>query len=56
MLTEHEDYLETFFALRHIQLAMWVIESREHPAFRNEWKSWAQDELQQAELLVRNAW
>jgi Ser/Thr protein kinase RdoA (MazF antagonist) len=42
----HEDYLETFFALRHLQLLMWVLESREHPTFRDQWQEWAQDELQ----------
>jgi len=51
----HENYLDTFFALRHLQLVMWVLESREHPTFRSEWKRWTQDELQRLRLLLRNA-
>jgi Ser/Thr protein kinase RdoA (MazF antagonist) len=50
----HEGYLDTFLALRHLQLLMWVLESREHPAFRNAWKSWAHHELQQLKLSVQN--
>lgn len=43
----HEAYLDTFFALRRLQLLVWVLESREHPAFRDKWERWAQNELQQ---------
>jgi Ser/Thr protein kinase RdoA (MazF antagonist) len=50
----HEGYFDTFFALRYLQLLIWVLESREHPAFRNEWKSWEQDELQQLRLSLRD--
>jgi Ser/Thr protein kinase RdoA (MazF antagonist) len=42
----HEAYLDSFFALRCLQLLMWVLESREHPTFRDQWEDWAQDELQ----------
>jgi Ser/Thr protein kinase RdoA (MazF antagonist) len=51
----HECCLDTFFVLRHIQVLMWVLESREYPTFRSTWKSWSQDELQQLRLLLRNA-
>lgn len=43
---EHERYLDTFFALRRIQLLIWVIESRDHPAFRAKWAEWARHDLQ----------
>lgn len=51
---QHEAYLETFFALRRIQLLSWVIESREHPAFRDGWAGWARNDLQElAGFLAR---
>jgi Ser/Thr protein kinase RdoA (MazF antagonist) len=43
----HEAYLDAFFALRRLQLLMWVLESRQHPAFRDGWQRWARDDLQQ---------
>lgn len=43
--TQHEAYLDTFFALRRIQLLIWVIESRDHPAFRDRWIRWARHDL-----------
>ena len=42
---DQERYLDTFFALRRIQLLIWVIESRDHPAFR-AWVEWARHDLQ----------
>lgn len=36
---EHERYLPTFLALRHLQIATWSVEMREHPDFRDEWES-----------------
>jgi Ser/Thr protein kinase RdoA (MazF antagonist) len=41
----HEAYLNSFFALRCLQLLIWVLESREHPTFRDQWRAWAEDEL-----------
>ena len=41
----HESHLDAFFALRHIQLLVWVLQSREHPTFRDRWRTWAQEEL-----------
>jgi Ser/Thr protein kinase RdoA (MazF antagonist) len=43
----YEVYLNTFWALRRVQLLLWVLESRAHPAFRDEWERWAQEELQE---------
>jgi Ser/Thr protein kinase RdoA (MazF antagonist) len=48
----HEGYLDTFFALRRLQLLMWVLESREHPAFRNDWAAAAQDDLEHLKRFV----
>lgn len=45
----HEQYLETFIALRRMQILMWVLESREHPAFRKDWDAWAQYDLNKLE-------
>jgi Ser/Thr protein kinase RdoA (MazF antagonist) len=51
---QHEAYLETFFALRRIQLLIWVIESRDHPTFRTGWADWARNDLQElAQFLAR---
>lgn len=51
---EHERYLDTFFALRRINLLIWVIESRDHPAFREGWAEWARNDLQElAQFLTR---
>jgi Ser/Thr protein kinase RdoA (MazF antagonist) len=36
---EHESYLETYIALRELQLAIWFVDQREHPAFRDKWEA-----------------
>lgn len=33
--TEHEGYLETLYALRHLQIMIWKMEMRHHPAFQD---------------------
>jgi Ser/Thr protein kinase RdoA (MazF antagonist) len=50
-----EDYathLERLFVLRRMQLLLWVLESREHAAFRDEWQSWARKELDAIAVAV----
>jgi Ser/Thr protein kinase RdoA (MazF antagonist) len=47
---EHEAYLDTFIALRHLQDALWVLEYRKHPAIRDDWA--AQARLSLAPLNV----
>ena len=42
----HEAYLGAFIALRRMQLITWILESRQHPAFRDDWQPWAGKELQ----------
>ncbi|HEX8600480.1 MAG TPA: phosphotransferase [Chloroflexia bacterium] len=39
---EHEAYLDTFIALRHLQDALWVLEYRKHPVIRDDWDAPAQ--------------
>lgn len=41
----HEAYLETFAILRRMQLLLWILESREHAAFRDGWQAWARKEM-----------
>jgi Ser/Thr protein kinase RdoA (MazF antagonist) len=36
---EHEQYLDTFMDLRDLQMMLWEIEMRNHPAFRTTWKA-----------------
>ncbi len=51
-----EDYathLESLFVLRRLQLLMWILESREHAAFRDGWQRWAREELNAVAAAVR---
>jgi Ser/Thr protein kinase RdoA (MazF antagonist) len=52
---EHENYLGTFTALRQMQILMWVLESRQHPAFRQNWAAWAAHDLQKLEKYLANS-
>jgi Ser/Thr protein kinase RdoA (MazF antagonist) len=45
-LTEDDvTHLEALCLLRRMQLLMWILESREHAAFRSTWRAWAREEL-----------
>jgi Ser/Thr protein kinase RdoA (MazF antagonist) len=35
---EHEQYIDTLMALRDLQMMIWAIEMRDHPAFRHKWQ------------------
>ncbi|MEZ4737069.1 MAG: phosphotransferase [Caldilineaceae bacterium] len=48
---QHEGYLDTFMALRRLQLMCWVIESRDHPAFRAGWAEWARNDVEELECF-----
>lgn len=48
----HEAFLPTFFMLRRLQLLIWVLQSREHPAFRDWWQRGAQHDLQLLRQLL----
>ena len=49
---EHEQYLDTFIALRDLQLMTWKIEMRDHPAFRTGWVSSVKEMLQDIKNFV----
>jgi Ser/Thr protein kinase RdoA (MazF antagonist) len=38
---QHEAYLDTFVALRELQIMLWRLEMREHPAF-HDWRQKAE--------------
>ena len=42
---EPERHLRALSALRRLQILFWVLESREHPTFRDRWERWARTEL-----------
>jgi len=48
-----EQHLAAFSILRRLQILLWVLESREHPAFRDEWRPWAREELDGIRLALR---
>jgi len=39
------EQIDVLILLRRLQILMWVLESREHPAFREEWRQWARLDL-----------
>lgn len=42
---DHAIHLRALFVLRRMQILLWVLESREHAAFRDEWRACARAEL-----------
>jgi len=48
---EHERYLEVFYGLRLLQLTLWFLEQREHPAF-SDWEAEARDGLTDLRMLA----
>lgn len=42
----HEEHLDTFITFRDLQLMIWKIEMRDHPAFREGWFSSVKETLQ----------
>ena len=41
----YEADLDAFRILRLMQFVIWILESRDHPTFRDRWQAWAADEL-----------
>lgn len=41
----HSAHLKALVILRRLQILMWILESREHVAFRNDWEDWANEDL-----------
>jgi Ser/Thr protein kinase RdoA (MazF antagonist) len=37
-------HLRAFAMLRRVQILLWILESREHPSFRDDWHTWAEKE------------
>jgi len=52
MPEDHAIHLRAMFVLRRMQILMWVLESRAHAAFRDEWQAWARDELDAIATVV----
>jgi len=50
--SEHERHLDTFIALRDLQLIIRKIEMRNHPAFRDGWASSVKEMLQDVKKFV----
>jgi Ser/Thr protein kinase RdoA (MazF antagonist) len=50
--SEHEGYLDTFIIFRDLQLMIWKIEMRNHPAFRDGWASDVKATLQDVKSFV----
>jgi Ser/Thr protein kinase RdoA (MazF antagonist) len=48
----HEAHLPVFFLLRRLQLLIWVLQSRAHPAFREWWRQGAEYDLQLVRRLL----
>jgi Ser/Thr protein kinase RdoA (MazF antagonist) len=46
-------HLSGLFVLRRMQILLWVLESRDHAAFQDEWQAWARDELDAIATVVR---
>ena len=49
---DHATHLDALILLRRLQLLLWIVESREHPAFCERWRRWARDELNAIARLV----
>jgi Ser/Thr protein kinase RdoA (MazF antagonist) len=50
--SKHEDHLDTFILFRDLQLLIWKIEMRNHPAFRDTWASSVKEMLQDIRNFV----
>jgi Ser/Thr protein kinase RdoA (MazF antagonist) len=44
--------LRAFAILRRVQILLWILESRDHAAFRDDWRGWADKELRGIELAL----
>lgn len=42
---DHANHLRALSILRRMQILLWILESREHAAFRDTWQAWARQEL-----------
>jgi Ser/Thr protein kinase RdoA (MazF antagonist) len=51
---EHEQYLQTFMDLRDLQMMIWAIEMRNHPAFRDRWEAEVKEVLKYIKEIVKS--
>lgn len=49
---EHERYLDIFMDLRDLQMMIWAIEMRNHPAFRDRWEAEVKEVLDYIKEVV----
>lgn len=49
---EHEQYLQTFMDLRDLQMMIWAIEMRDHPAFRDDWEAEVRASLEYIKKII----
>jgi len=47
-----DEHIDAFIVLRGLQIIAWVLESREHAAFRDDWRPWVTKELRWLASLV----
>jgi Ser/Thr protein kinase RdoA (MazF antagonist) len=52
LAAEYEPYLDTFCDLRDLQMMIWAIEMRDHPAFRERWAAEVQAALKYIKDVV----
>jgi Ser/Thr protein kinase RdoA (MazF antagonist) len=52
---DHMIHLSALFALRRMQILLWVLESRDHVTFRDQWQRWARDELDAIGTVVERS-
>jgi Ser/Thr protein kinase RdoA (MazF antagonist) len=45
LAADDELHIDALIVLRGLQLLLWILESRDHPAFRDDWRRRARDEL-----------
>jgi Ser/Thr protein kinase RdoA (MazF antagonist) len=49
---DHAIHLRALLVLRRMQILVWVLQSRDHAAFRDTWQAWARDELDAIATVV----
>jgi Ser/Thr protein kinase RdoA (MazF antagonist) len=49
----HEPFIDTFIALRRLQLMMYILEQRNEPMFRNSWAAAVTRDLHQLDAFIR---
>ena len=50
---DHATHLDALFILRRLQFLLWVLESRDHAAFRDDWRETARGELDALGVVMK---